>query len=58
LIAIGNTSIVFPPRRLLGVSEKVRASDVVMVADLGAAQTAEIFLGHGICKVRGIDRRS
>ena len=42
LIAIGHAAIVFAPGSLLRVAEKVRSRDVMMVAEFGTAQAAEI----------------
>jgi len=48
LFAIRGAAVIFPPRRFLRVTEQIRASDVMMVTDLGATHTAEKFL----CPIR------
>ena len=44
LIAIRHAAVILAPSRLLRVAEQIRASDMVVVADLGAAHAAEKFL--------------
>jgi hypothetical protein len=40
-----NPAVIFTPWCLLRVAEQILASDMMMVADFGAAHTAEKFLG-------------
>ena len=44
LLAVGQAPIVLPPCGLLREAEKVRAGNVVVMADFRAAHAAEIFL--------------
>jgi hypothetical protein len=44
LISIRDAPVVFPPRRLLHVSDQMRASNVMVDANFGAAQAGEVFL--------------
>ena len=44
LLTIGDAAVIFAPRRFLRVAEQILAGDMMMVADLGAAHAAEIFL--------------
>jgi hypothetical protein len=44
LFAIRHAAIIFALRRLLRVAKQISAGNVVMVADLGAADAAEKFL--------------
>jgi hypothetical protein len=46
LIAIRGAAVIFPPLRFLRIAEEIRPGDVVVNADFGASQAAEVFLSH------------
>ena|SRR5215471_1479105 len=46
LIPIRDEPIVLAPRGLLRISEEIRAGDVMVNSDLGAAQPGEVVLSH------------
>jgi len=45
LLAVADPPIVLAPRHLIGIGIEVRAGDMMMNADLGAAQTAKEAFG-------------
>ena len=47
LLAVADAARIFPPGRFLSVAEEIGPGDVVMVADLAAAQAGE----EGLCAV-------
>ena len=46
LISVGYFAIVLTPWGLLRIPEEIRAGDVVVNSDPGAAQAADVFLSH------------
>ena len=42
LFAIRNAAVIFAPARLLGIAKKIGASDMMVMANLGAAKPGEI----------------
>ena len=55
LLTVADPAQVFPPGRLLGIAEEIRPGDMMVMAELAAAQAREIgFRAIGACAVETV----